>query len=306
MYDSIVIGSGPAGLTSAIYLSRSGLSNALINGPEPGGQLTTTTEVENFPGFPNGVNGPELISNMERQAKEFGTKFISSKVLDILNKDKTFELRLENNELVRTRSVIISTGASAKYLGIDGEIENIGKGVSACATCDGFFYKDKEVVVIGGGDTAMEEALFLTHFASKVTLIHRRNELRASKIMQERALSNEKIEWKLNYTPQKINANNLGVTDIEILNNATGQTENVVVEGIFIAIGHQPNTKFIKDTVLLKDNGYILTDGKSSKTSASGIFAAGDVQDDKYRQAITAAGSGAIAALDVEEYLNGL
>ncbi|HFO9584577.1 TPA: thioredoxin-disulfide reductase [Listeria monocytogenes] len=306
MYDSIVIGSGPAGLTSAIYLSRSGLSNALINGPEPGGQLTTTTEVENFPGFPNGVNGPELISNMERQAKEFGTKFISSKVLDILNKDKTFELRLENNELVKTRSVIISTGASAKYLGIDGEIENIGKGVSACATCDGFFYKDKEVVVIGGGDTAMEEALFLTHFASKVTLIHRRNELRASKIMQERALSNEKIEWKLNYTPQKINANNLGVTDIEILNNATGQTENVVVEGIFIAIGHQPNTKFIKDTVLLKDNGYILTDGKSSKTSASGIFAAGDVQDDKYRQAITAAGSGAIAALDVEEYLNGL
>ena len=302
MYDSVIIGSGPAGLTAAIYLSRAKLKNVMINGMEPGGQLTTTTDVENFPGFPEGVLGPQLVEDMKKQAANFGTEFIQTVVEKIDFDSKPFKLYLGNKQIIETRTVIISTGAEAKYLGIENEKEYIGRGVSACATCDAFFYRGKEVVVVGGGDTAMEEADFLTRFASKVTVIHRRNQLRASAILQERARSNEKICWKLNYTPKKVIADTK-VTGIELINNETGEIETLNTDGIFIAIGHKPNTHFLEGKVTLDENGYIITEGKSSLTSIPGIFAAGDVQDSIYQQAVVAAGSGAIAALDVETYL---
>ena len=302
MYDSVIIGSGPAGLTAAIYLSRAKLKNVMINGMEPGGQLTTTTDVENFPGFPEGVLGPQLVEDMKKQAANFGTEFIQTVVEKIDFDSKPFKLYLGNKQIIETRTVIISTGAEAKYLGIENEKEYIGRGVSACATCDAFFYRGKEVVVVGGGDTAMEEADFLTRFASKVTVIHRRNQLRASAILQERARSNEKICWKLNYTPKKVIADTK-VTGIELINNETGEIETLNTDGVFIAIGHKPNTHFLEGKVSLDENGYIITEGKSSLTNIPGIFAAGDVQDGIYQQAVVAAGSGAIAALDVETYL---
>ena len=302
MYDSVIIGSGPAGLTAAIYLSRAKLKNIMINGMEPGGQLTTTTDVENFPGFPEGVLGPQLVEDMKKQAANFGTEFLQTVVEKIDFDSKPFKLYLGNKQIIETRTVIISTGAEAKYLGIENEKEYIGRGVSACATCDAFFYRGKEVVVVGGGDTAMEEADFLTRFASKVTVIHRRNQLRASAILQERARSNEKICWKLNYTPKKVIADTK-VTGIELINNETGEIEILNTDGVFIAIGHKPNTHFLEGKVSLDENGYIITEGKSSLTNIPGIFAAGDVQDSIYQQAVVAAGSGAIAALDVETYL---
>ena len=302
MYDSVIIGSGPAGLTAAIYLSRAGLKNIVINGMEPGGQLTTTTEVENFPGFPQGISGPQLIEDIKSQSKNFGTEFLQATVKEIEYDLKPFKLHLDNGNIVETKTVILSTGASAKYLGIENEKENIGRGVSACATCDGFFYRGKNVVVIGGGDTAMEEATFLTRFANKVTIINRRNELRASAIMQQRAKSNDKIEWKLNYTPKKVLSDEK-VIGIELINNETNEVETLATDGIFVAIGRTPNTKFLDGKIEIDSNGYIVTRGKSSKTNIAGIFAAGDVQDNRYQQAIIAAGSGAIAALDVEEYL---
>ncbi len=302
MYDSVIIGSGPAGLTAAIYLSRAKLKNIMINGMEPGGQLTTTTDVENFPGFPEGVLGPQLVEDMKKQAANFGTEFLQTIVEKIDFDSKPFKLYLGNKQIIETRTVIISTGAEAKYLGIENEKEYIGRGVSACATCDAFFYRGKKVVVVGGGDTAMEEADFLTRFASKVTVIHRRNQLRASAILQERARSNEKICWKLNYTPKKVIADTK-VTGIELINNETGEIETLNTDGVFIAIGHKPNTHFLEGKVSLDENGYIITEGKSSLTNIPGIFAAGDVQDSIYQQAVVAAGSGAIAALDVETYL---
>lgn len=302
MYDSVIIGSGPAGLTAAIYLSRAKLKNIMINGMEPGGQLTMTTDVENFPGFPEGVLGPQLVEDMKKQAANFGTEFLQTVVEKIDFDSKPFKLYLGNKQIIETRTVIISTGAEAKYLGIENEKEYIGRGVSACATCDAFFYRGKEVVVVGGGDTAMEEADFLTRFASKVTVIHRRNQLRASAILQERARSNEKICWKLNYTPKKVIADTK-VTGIELINNETGEIEILNTDGVFIAIGHKPNTHFLEGKVSLDENGYIITEGKSSLTNIPGIFAAGDVQDSIYQQAVVAAGSGAIAALDVENYL---
>lgn len=303
MFDTIIIGSGPAALTASIYLSRANLSNIIINGKEPGGQLTTTTEVENFPGFSSAVMGSQLIDEMTKQAKSFGGEFLQSEVTNINTDTRPFEVTLSNKNIIKARSIIVATGASAKYLGIENEKEFIGRGVSACATCDGFFFRGKEIVVIGGGDTAMEEAIFLTKFASKVTVIHRRNELRASAIMQERAKNNEKIEWKLNYTPKKILVDGNKVTGIEIINNETNSSETMNIDGIFVAIGRQPNTNFLNGKLELLDGGYIKTDGKSSKTSVDGIFAAGDVQDNTYQQAIVAAGSGAIAALDVEKYI---
>lgn len=302
LYDSVIIGSGPAGLTAAIYLGRAGLKNIIINGMEPGGQLTTTTEVENFPGFPEGIDGSQLIENIKSQAKKFGTEFLQAQVKEIEYNERPFKIHLDGKNIIEAKTIIVSTGASARYLGIENEKENIGKGVSACATCDGFFYRGKEVVVIGGGDTAMEEALFLTKFVNKVTIINRREFLRASAIMQKRARDNEKIEWKLDYTPKKVLADEK-VTGIELINNKTGEIETFKTDGIFVAIGRTPNTKFLEGKVEIDDRGYIMTKGKSSKTSTSGIFAAGDVQDSKYQQAIVAAGSGAIAALDVEEYL---
>ena len=305
MYDSVIIGSGPAGLTAAIYLSRAGLKNVIISGAMPGGQLTSTTDVENFPGFPKGISGFQLMEDMALQAANFGTETLKTTVVSIDFDSKPFKIHLKNNSTLETRSIILSTGSTAKYLGIENEIESIGNGVSACATCDGFFYRGKEVIVIGGGDTAMEEATFLTKLASKVTLVHRRNELRASAIMQERARKNDKIEWKLNYTPLKVITNELGkVSGIELRNNETNETEIINTDGIFVAIGHKPNTDFLNGKIELDSSGYIITEGKSSKTNIPGVFAAGDVQDNKYQQAITAAGSGAIAALDAKEYLN--
>jgi hypothetical protein len=305
MYDSVIIGSGPAGLTAAIYLSRAGLKNVIISGAMPGGQLTSTTDIENFPGFPKGISGFQLMEDMALQAANFGTETLNTTVTSIDFDSRPFKIHLKNNSTLETRSIILSTGSTAKYLGIENEIESIGNGVSACATCDGFFYRGKEVLVIGGGDTAMEEATFLTKLASKVTLVHRRNELRASAIMQERARKNEKIEWKLNYTPLKVITNELGkVSGIELRNNETNKTEIINTDGIFVAIGHKPNTDFLNGKIELDSSGYIITEGKSSKTNVPGVFAAGDVQDSKYQQAITAAGSGAIAALDAKEYLN--
>ena len=305
MYDSVIIGSGPAGLTAAIYLSRAGLKNVIISGAMPGGQLTSTTDIENFPGFPKGISGFQLMEDIALQAANFGTETLNTTVTSIDFDSKPFKIHLKNNSTLETRSIILSTGSTAKYLGIENEIESIGNGVSACATCDGFFYRGKEVIVIGGGDTAMEEATFLTKLASKVTLVHRRNELRASAIMQERARKNEKIEWKLNYTPLKVITNELGkVSGIELRNNETNETEIINTDGIFVAIGHKPNTDFLNGKIELDSSGYIITEGKSSKTNIPGVFAAGDVQDSKYQQAITAAGSGAIAALDAKEYLH--
>ena len=305
MYDSVIIGSGPAGLTAAIYLSRAGLKNVIISGAMPGGQLTSTTDIENFPGFPKGISGFQLMEDMALQAANFGTETLNTTVTSIDFDSKPFKIHLKNNSTLETRSIILSTGSTAKYLGIENEIESIGNGVSACATCDGFFYRGKEVIVIGGGDTAMEEATFLTKLASKVTLVHRRNELRASAIMQERARKNKKIEWKLNYTPLKVITNELGkVSGIELRNNETNETEVINTDGIFVAIGHKPNTDFLNGKIELDSSGYIITEGKSSKTNIPGVFAAGDIQDNKYQQAITAAGSGAIAALDAKEYLN--
>ena len=305
MYDSVIIGSGPAGLTAAIYLSRAGLKNVIISGAMPGGQLTSTTDIENFPGFPKGISGFQLMEDMALQAANFGTETLNTTVTSIDFDRRPFKIHLKNNSILETRSIILSTGSTAKYLGIENEIESIGNGVSACATCDGFFYRGKEVLVIGGGDTAMEEATFLTKLASKVTLVHRRNELRASAIMQERARKNKKIEWKLNYTPLKVITNELGkVSGIELRNNETNETEVINTDGIFVAIGHKPNTDFLNGKIELDSSGYIITEGKSSKTNIPGVFAAGDIQDNKYQQAITAAGSGAIAALDAKEYLN--
>ena len=305
MYDSVIIGSGPAGLTAAIYLSRAGLKNVIISGAMPGGQLTSTTDIENFPGFPKGISGFQLMEDMALQAANFGTETLNTTVTSIDFDSRPFKIHLKNNSILETRSIILSTGSTAKYLGIENEIESIGNGVSACATCDGFFYRGKEVLVIGGGDTAMEEATFLTKLASKVTLVHRRNELRASAIMQERARKNDKIEWKLNYTPLKVITNELGkVSGIELRNNETNETEIINTDGIFVAIGHKPNTDFLNGKIELDSSGYIITEGKSSKTNIPGVFAAGDIQDNKYQQAITAAGSGAIAALDAKEYLN--
>jgi thioredoxin-disulfide reductase len=305
MYDSVIIGSGPAGLTAAIYLSRAGLKNVIISGAMPGGQLTSTTDIENFPGFPKGISGFQLMEDIALQAANFGTETLNTTVTSIDFDSRPFKIHLKNNSILETRSIILSTGSTAKYLGIENEIESIGNGVSACATCDGFFYRGKEVLVIGGGDTAMEEATFLTKLASKVTLVHRRNELRASAIMQERARKNKKIEWKLNYTPLKVITNELGkVSGIELRNNETNETEVINTDGIFVAIGHKPNTDFLNGKIELDSSGYIITEGKSSKTNIPGVFAAGDIQDNKYQQAITAAGSGAIAALDAKEYLN--
>ena len=305
MYDSVIIGSGPAGLTAAIYLSRAGLKNVIISGAMPGGQLTSTTDIENFPGFPKGISGFQLMEDMALQAANFGTETLNTTVTSIDFDSRPFKIHLKNNSTLETRSIILSTGSTAKYLGIENEIESIGNGVSACATCDGFFYRGKEVIVIGGGDTAMEEATFLTKLASKVTLVHRRNELRASAIMQERARKNDKIEWKLNYTPLKVITNELGkVSGIELRNNETNETEVINTDGIFVAIGHKPNADFLNGKIELDSSGYIITEGKSSKTNIPGVFAAGDVQDSKYQQAITAAGSGAIAALDTKEYLS--
>ncbi|MFF2019910.1 thioredoxin-disulfide reductase [Paenibacillus sp. NPDC058177] len=306
MYKSVIVGTGPAGLTAAIYLARANMNPLVIEGPEPGGQLTTTTEIENFPGFPEGILGPELMDNMRKQAERFGAEFFTGWVNQADLSERPFKLQVEGKGEIVTETLIISTGASAKYLGIPGEQENVGRGVSTCATCDGFFFRGKELIVVGGGDTALEEANFLTRFASKVTLVHRREELRASKIMQDRARANEKIQWALNKTPIEVAAGERGVSGLRVINNTTGEEEVIHADGVFVAIGHRPNTGFLNGQITTDDNGYIITVPGTSETNIPGVFACGDVQDSRYRQAITAAGSGSMAAIDSEKFVDAL
>ncbi|AOZ93468.1 thioredoxin-disulfide reductase [Paenibacillus crassostreae] len=306
MYKSIIVGTGPAGLTAAIYLARANMKPLIIEGPQPGGQLTTTTEIENFPGFPDGIMGPELMDNMRKQAERFGAEFRTGWVNSVELNERPFKLNVEGIGELVTETLILSTGATAKYLGIPGEQDNIGRGVSTCATCDGFFFRGKDIVVIGGGDSALEEANFLTRFASKVTIVNRREELRASKIMQDRVRENSKVEWSLNRTPLEVIAGDRGVNALKVLNNQTGQEELLEASGVFVAIGHHPNTAFLGGSITTDDNGYIVVKPGTSETNIPGVFACGDVQDTKYRQAITAAGSGCMAAMDCEKYIENL
>jgi thioredoxin reductase (NADPH) len=299
----IIIGSGPAGYTAALYAGRAGLNPIVIEGHEPGGQLTTTTDVENFPGFPEGIMGPELMSNMKKQVMRFGTEFLTTKVVDLNLSKRPFHVKCENGQEFLSETIIISTGASAKYLGLPNEMQLIGKGVSACATCDGFFYRGKIVHVVGGGDTALEEANFLTRFAEKVFLIHRKDSFRASKPMQDRTFNNPKIEVVWNTEVKEILFDESGVHGLKVLNNQTNQISERKTDGFFLGIGHEPNTKFLKGQLALDEHGYIKTQGTHPDTSVEGVFACGDVQDPYYRQAISAAGSGCEAAIRAERFL---
>ncbi|MEC1718912.1 thioredoxin-disulfide reductase [Schinkia azotoformans] len=305
MEKVIILGSGPAGLTAAIYLARANMKPIVVEGDQPGGQLTLTTEVENFPGFIDGINGPELMENMRKQAERFGAEFKRGWVTDVDLSQKLYRLQVSDLGIIETETLILSTGASAKLLNIPGEKENIGRGVSTCATCDGFFYRGKKVIIVGGGDSAMEEANFLTKFASEVIVVHRRDELRASKIMQNRARENSKISWELNKTPLEVVADENKVIGLKVRNNETNVEEIIQTDGIFVAIGHTPNTSFLKGQIDTDETGYINVIAGTTKTNIAGVFACGDVQDKKYRQAITAAGSGCMAALDCERYLEG-
>ncbi|WP_217562636.1 thioredoxin-disulfide reductase [Paenibacillus sp. GbtcB18] len=303
MYKSIIIGTGPAGLTAAIYLARANLNPLVIEG-QPGGQLTLTTEVENFPGFIDGIMGPDLMDNMRKQAERFGAKFIRGWVTETDLSKRPFMLTVDGVGRLETESLILSTGASANLLGgVPGEKDYIGRGVSTCATCDGFFFRNKEVLVVGGGDSAMEEANFLTKFASKVTVVHRRAELRASKIMQSKAQQNKKISWALRNEPTEVIAGDRGVTGLRVRNVDTGAEEIIKTDGIFIATGHTPNTSFLNGQIRTDHTGYIEVVPGTTETNIPGVFACGDVQDSRYRQAITAAGSGGMAAIDCEKFL---
>lgn len=303
MQKVVVLGTGPAGLTAAIYLARANMNPLVIEGNEPGGQLTLTTEVENFPGFPEGIMGPELMQNMRKQAERFGATFQRGWVTKADLTKRPFTLTIDGSEQIQTETLIVSTGASAKLLEIPGEKENIGRGVSTCATCDGFFFRGKKVIIVGGGDSAMEEANFLTRFATEVRVVHRRSELRASKIMQDRARKNPKITWSLNCTPIEVIAGEKGVTGLKVKHNDTGTEEIIETEGIFVAIGHRPNTAFLQGQIKTDETGYIVVTPGTTETNIPGVFACGDVQDHRYRQAITAAGTGCMAALDCEKFL---
>jgi thioredoxin reductase (NADPH) len=297
----VIIGSGPAGYTAAIYSARANLAPLMIEGEEVGGQLMTTTDVENYPGFADGVTGPEMMGVLRKQAQRFGTKFISKLVTKVDLSQRPFKVWI-GNDLHLAKTVIVSTGATAKWLGLPSEKKLAGKGVSACATCDGAFFRNQKVAVIGGGDTAMEEANFLTRFASKVWIIHRRSEFRASKIMADRALNNPKIEVIWDTGLEEI-VGDTQVTGVKLKNLKTGKLTEMPMDGVFIAIGHQPNTKIFEGQLKMNDVGYLITEAKSTYTSVNGVFAAGDVQDHVYRQAITAAGTGCMAAIDAERWL---
>jgi thioredoxin reductase (NADPH) len=310
----IIIGSGPAGLTAAIYTARANLEPLLIEGEpssnsdQPGGQLMLTTEVENFPGFPSGIMGPELMANFREQAARFGTEILTSKVSKVDLSQRPFKVWIGNSSAEPTylaESIIVSTGAQSLMLGLEAEKRLLGHGLSTCATCDGFFFRDQDIAVVGGGDSAVEEAMFLSRFAATVTIIHRRDELRASKIMQDRAHDNPKIKFIWNTVVEDI----LGESSVEGLalrNLLTDERSTVGFTGVFVAIGHRPSTDLFRGQLDLKENGYLITQGSSSKTNIEGVFASGDVQDDYYRQAITAAGSGCMAAIDAERFLEDL
>ena len=304
--DVVIIGSGPAGLTAALYTARANLKPLLIEGLEAGGQLMLTTLVENFPGFEKGIMGPDLMSEMRKQAEHFGTEIVQNNVTKVDLQQRPFTITVADGSTIRARALIIATGASARLLGLESEAKLMGSGVSACATCDGYFFRGKPIAVVGGGDSAMEEAIYLTKFASKVTVIHRRDSLRASKIMQDKAFANPKIEFIWDSEIAEVKDVSKGeVTSIVVRNLKTGSLSEVPLDGVFIAIGHTPNTSLFKGQLDLDATGYIKThDG--SKTSVPGVFAAGDVQDHVYRQAITAAGSGCMAAIDAERYLEHL
>ena len=306
--DVIIIGSGPAGLTAAVYTARANLSPLLIEGEpsstsdQPGGQLMLTTEVENFPGFPDGIMGPELMANMRSQAERFGTEILTEKVTAVDFSERPFRIWVRDTEY-RAESVIVSTGAQSLMLGLEPEQRLIGHGLSTCATCDGFFFRGHDIAVVGGGDSAIEEATFLTKFADKVTIVHRRDELRASKIMQDRAFANPKIEFRWNAEVTDI-FGETSVSGIEVTDTVDGSVSTMDVTGLFVAIGHRPNTDLFVDKLAMDPNsGYLVTRPDSSHTDVDGVFACGDVQDDIYRQAITAAGSGCMAAIDAERWL---
>ena len=308
----VIVGSGPAGLTAAIYTARADLQPLLVEGEpsstsdQPGGQLMLTTEVENFPGFPDGIMGPELMASFRQQAERFGAEIVTAKVSRVDLSERPFGVWIGDAAATEptylARSVIIATGASSLMLGLESEARLLGHGLSTCATCDGFFFRDQDIVVVGGGDSALEEALFLTRFARSVTIVHRRKELRASKIMQDRAFSNDKITFRWDTVVDDI----LGTDRVEGVRLRNVLTDEVVdqpASGVFVSIGHRPNTDLFVDQLPLKDNGYLITESDSSRTAVEGVFACGDVQDDWYRQAITAAGSGCMAAIDAERWL---
>ena len=302
---TLIIGSGPAGYTAAIYASRADLNPVLYTGMEPGGQLTTTTEVDNFPGYPNGVDGPKMMEELKAQAERFGTDVRIGEATNVKfskSESEFHEVTIDHDKVYHAKTIIISTGASAKYLGLESEQKLIGGGVSACAVCDGFFYKGQEVAIVGGGDTAAEEATYLSNICSKVTMLVRRDEMRASKAMQHRVNSKENIDLRYNTEVVEVLGENV-VDGLKIINNKTKKTETIDITGFFVAIGHKPNTDLFKGKLDMDENGYIITKGKTTKTNIPGVFASGDVQDKEYRQAVTAAGTGCMAALDAERYL---
>ena len=299
-----IIGSGPAGLTAALYTARAELSPLVYEGYQPGGQLTITTDVENYPGFPEGIMGPELMDIFRKQAQRFGARTVFENISKVDFSLQPFKI-WSGDKLIESKTIILSTGATARLLGLESESKLMGYGVSACATCDGYFFKEKKVLIVGGGDSAAEEALFLTKFASTVTIVHRRDELRASKIMQTRVLENPKIDfaWNSVITEFQGDPSQDGLISVTIKDTVTGDHRNENCDGVFIAIGHTPNSELFKDQVQVDEQGYVITKNGSTETSIPGVFAAGDLQDHKYKQAVTAAGTGCMAAMDAEKYL---
>ncbi len=300
----IILGSGPAGLTAAIYAARANLNPVVVSGREAGGQLMITTDVENYPGFPEGIQGPEMMDLLKAQAARFDTEFFSGDVVEVNLSQRPFKLTLENKDTLTCDSLIISSGASARWLGMDSEKEYSGRGVSACATCDGFFFRDQDVAVVGGGDTALEEALYLANICKSVTMIHRRDEFRGSKIMQKRAIDHKKISILWDTVVEKVVGNSKdGMTSLKVRNVKTDKVKEHPITGLFIAIGHTPNTKLFKDQLIMDKNGYLKVTPGTTYTSIEGVFASGDVQDHVYRQAVTAAGTGCMSAIDAERWL---